>query len=85
MHIDCSLIAGIENVLTQFCFMELLKSKLDICMLGYYILTVRKNKKYNMCLFLCVTMVTIIYLNAQVAQHFFYFVILLRWLGRDRC
>ncbi|XP_050481078.1 odorant receptor 4-like [Bombus huntii] len=34
-----SLIAGIENVLTQFCFMELLKSKLDISMLGYYILT----------------------------------------------
>lgn len=64
--------------------MELLKSKLDISMLGYYILTVRKNKKYNMCLLLCVSMVTIIYLNAQMAQNFFYFVILLR-LDRDRC
>lgn len=81
MHFDCSLIGGIENVLTQFCFMELLKSKLDISMLGYYILTVREDKKYNMCLLLCISMVTIIYLNARVAQHFFYFVILLRWLS----
>lgn len=85
MYIDYSLIAGIENVLTQFCFMELLKSKLDISMLGYYIITVRKDKKYKMCLFLCVSMVTIIYLDTQVAQNFFYFVILLRWLACDRC
>lgn len=34
-----SFIAGIENVLNRFCFMELFKSTLDISMLGYYILT----------------------------------------------
>ncbi|XP_043517213.1 odorant receptor 4-like [Frieseomelitta varia] len=34
-----SFIAGIENVMTEFCFLELLKSRLDISMLGYYIVT----------------------------------------------
>ncbi|XP_043517142.1 odorant receptor 4-like [Frieseomelitta varia] len=34
-----SFVAGIENVMTEFCFIELQKSKLEISMLGYYIVT----------------------------------------------
>ncbi|XP_043517123.1 odorant receptor 13a-like isoform X1 [Frieseomelitta varia] len=34
-----SFITGIENVMTEICFMELFKCTLNICMLGYYILT----------------------------------------------
>lgn len=46
LHIEFSFIAGLENVLTYFCVMELLKSRLHMCMLGYYILTVRKSKPH---------------------------------------
>ncbi|XP_043517211.1 odorant receptor 4-like [Frieseomelitta varia] len=34
-----SFVAGIENVMTGFCFIEMQKSKLEISMLGYFIIT----------------------------------------------
>ncbi|CAD1470817.1 unnamed protein product, partial [Heterotrigona itama] len=40
-----SFMADIENVMTEFCFLELLKSKLDISMLGYYIITVCRDER----------------------------------------
>ena len=59
MHVDCSFIAGIENVMTEFCFLELLKSRLDISMLGYYIISVRKDKRCRcgVSVFLCVSII----------------------------
>ncbi|XP_015431116.1 PREDICTED: odorant receptor 82a-like [Dufourea novaeangliae] len=39
-----SFISRIEDVMTRICFMEMFKCTLDICMLGYYILTEWSDK-----------------------------------------
>ncbi|XP_076675730.1 LOW QUALITY PROTEIN: uncharacterized protein LOC143372939 [Andrena cerasifolii] len=39
VYINCSFISRIEDVMHRICFLELFRCTLDICMLGYYILT----------------------------------------------
>ena len=41
VYVNCSFISRIEDVMNRISLMEMFKCSLNICLIGYYILTVR--------------------------------------------